>query len=156
MPAGSDPAGVTLPRTWRPLGPRIAGLVAAFVLVLMMVFLWIGFDDATRESVTPFQRGTVFALGLLAAAVIHALIRSRVVAHDEGLTVVNGYRTRTYAWAQVVAVHLPPGAPWVTIDLTDGTTVSAMGIQGSDGQRARTAVRELRALVDRPDAPRDR
>ena len=37
---------------------------------------------------------------------------------------------------------LPPGAPWATLDLSDGTTVSAMGIQGSDGARARRAVRD--------------
>jgi hypothetical protein len=149
MPAGSDPAGVPLPRTWRPLGPRIAGVVAGAVLLLMMVFLWVGFDDRTRESVTPFQRGTVVGLGLLVGTAIYALIRSRAVADTDGLLVVNGYRSRHFAWEQIVAVHLPPGAPWVTLDLADGTTVSVMGIQGSDGQRARTAVRELRALVDR-------
>ncbi|MCD4526108.1 PH domain-containing protein [Nocardioides sp. cx-173] len=156
MPAGSEPVQVSVPRTWRPMGPRIAGLVAGAVLVLMMVFLWIGFDDATRESVTPFQRGTVIGLGVLIGVGIHALIRCRAVADQDGLTVVNGYRSRRLAWEQIVGVHLPPGAPWVTLDLADGTTVSVMGIQGSDGQRARTAVRELRWLVDRPDAPRDR
>ena len=46
--------------------------------------------------------------------------------------------------------HLPPGAPWVTLDLDDGTTVSAMGIQGSDGARAQTALRELRAVLKPP------
>jgi hypothetical protein len=35
------------------------------------------------------------------------------------------------------------------LDLADGTTASAMGIQGSDGDRARLAVRQLRALIDR-------
>jgi hypothetical protein len=50
----------------------------------------------------------------------------------------------------VIAVRLPPGAPWVTLDLADGNTVAVMGIQGSDGARARLAVRELRALVERP------
>ena len=154
MPAASDVP--RLPRTWRPLGPRIAGIAAAVILVLMMVLLWVGFDDQTRESVTPFQRGTVVALGLGIWVGIYALIRSRAVADATGLTVVNGYRTRRLAWEQIVAVHLPPGAPWVTLDLTDGTTVSVMGIQGSDGRRAKDAVRELRALVDRPDAPRDR
>ncbi|WP_193614523.1 PH domain-containing protein [Nocardioides lijunqiniae] len=156
MPAGSEPAGLRLPRTWRPLGPRIAGAVAAGVLVLMMVFLWIGFDDQTRASVTPFQRGTVVALGLLIGSAILALARCRAVASQDGLLVVNGYRSRTYGWAQIIAVRMPPGAPWVTLDLTDGTTASVMAIQSSDGQRARVAVRELRALVDRPDAPRDR
>jgi hypothetical protein len=156
MPAGSEPTRVTLPRTWRPLGPRIAGAVAGGVLVLMMVFLWVGFDDETRASVTPFQRGTVVAIGLLIGSAIYALGRCRAVARQDGLLVVNGYRSRTYAWAQIISVHLPPGAPWVTLDLTDGTTASVMAIQSSDGQRARTAVRELRRLVDHPDAPRDR
>ena len=43
---------------------------------------------------------------------------------------------------------MPPGAPWATLDLADGTTVPVMGIQGSDGQRARRAVRDLRTLVE--------
>jgi hypothetical protein len=38
----------------------------------------------------------------------------------------------------------------VTLDLADGTTVPAMGIQASDGGRARAALRDLRALIDRP------
>jgi hypothetical protein len=81
---------------------------------------------------------------------LYALGRSRVVASPDHLTVVNGYRRRDFEWAEVIAVHLPPGAPWVTLDLADGNSVSAMGIQGSDGARARVAVRELRKLVDHP------
>ena len=36
-------------------------------------------------------------------------------------------------------MHLPPGAPWATLDLADGTTISAMAIQGSDGDGPATA-----------------
>lgn len=151
MPADSEP--VPLPRTWRPLGPRVAGIVAGVVVLVMMGFLWVGFDDETRASVTPFQRGTVFAFGLLAASVIHALARSRADAEVDRLVVVNGYRRHTYAWEQIIAVRMPPGAPWATLDLNDGTTASVMAIQGSDGARARRAVRELRALIDRPQNP---
>jgi hypothetical protein len=139
-----------LPRTWRPLGPRIAGAVAAGVLVLMAVVLWVTFDEETRDAITPFQRGTVIAMGAGMLAAIYALIRSRVVAQPHGLTVVNGYRRHQFEWAEVIAVRLPPGAPWVTLDLSDGSTCSAMGIQGSDGPRAKVAVRELRELVDNP------
>ncbi len=156
MPAGSDPGPVPLPRTWRPLGPRIAGITAFAVVMVAMLFLWLGFDDETRASVTPFQRGTVGALGLLAFLVIHALVRCRAVATEEGLVVVNGYRRHLYAWEEIVAARLPPGAPWVTLDLADATTASVLAIQGSDGQRARVALRELRTLVDRPQAPGDR
>jgi hypothetical protein len=145
-----EPAPVSLPHTWRPLGPRIAGAVAGAVMVVMALFLWFGFDAETKAAITPFQRGTVIAFGLVGLGALFALIRSRVVAQQDRLTVVNGYRRRDFEWAEVIAVHLPPGAPWVTLDLADGNSVSAMGIQSSDGQRARIAVHELRALVDHP------
>jgi hypothetical protein len=48
----------------------------------------------------------------------------------------------------VVGVNLRRGAPWAGLDLSDGTSASMVGIQGSDGERAVRAVRELRALVD--------
>ena len=111
-----------------------------------------GLDRLRRRDparFTAFQRGTVVSLGLFAFSLLFALVRSRVVAEAGSLVVVNGYRQHEYEWAQLVAVHLPPGAPWVTLDLADGTTVAAMGIQGSDGDRARRAVRELRVLVNR-------
>ena len=38
--------------------------------------------------------------------------------------------------------------PWAVLDVADGSTVAAMGIQGSDGSRAHAQVRRLRALVD--------
>ncbi|MFB9314400.1 PH domain-containing protein [Nocardioides plantarum] len=153
MPADSDlPA---LPRTWRPLGPRIAGGVAGGALLGVTALLWVGLDQDVRDSVTPFQRGTVIAMFLLGFSCLYALARSRVVAHPDGLQVVNGYRRHDYVWAEIVAVRLNPGAPWVTLDLADGTTASVMAVQSSDGPRAKQAVRQLRALVDRAHAPGD-
>ena len=151
MPAVSEPPA-SLPHTWRPLGPRIAGAVAGGAVLVVTAFLWFGFDDATRASVTPFQRATVVFLGMVGFAALYALIRSRVDAEMDRLIVVNGYRRREYEWAEVVGVHMPPGAPWVTLDLADGSTASAMGIQGSDGARAKQAVRQLRSLVDQRPA----
>ena len=157
MPAASDlpsggPAVPRLPHTWRPLGVRVAGVVLGAGLLVVCALAWIGFDKETRARFTPFQRGTLVFVGLLAFALWFALVRSRVVARSDRLVVVNGYRRREFEWAQVIAVHLPPGAPWVTLDLADGTTVSAMGIQGSDGDRARRAVRELRATIEHQTA----
>ena len=83
----------------------------------------------------------------MAFAAWFALVRSRVVATEEHLIVVNGYQRRAFEWAQVVAIHMPPGAPWATLDLADGDTCPVMGIQGSDGDRARLAVRQVRALL---------
>jgi hypothetical protein len=148
MPAGSEPApSPQLPRTWRPLGPRVVGIAITLVLVAMCVFTWLTFDDETREKFTAFQRGTLVFFGLLFCVLMYALIRSRAVAHPDRLVVVNGYRRHEYEWPQIVAARLPPGAPWVTLDLADGETAAVMGIQASDGERARAALRELKALV---------
>ena len=146
MPAASEP--VVLPHTWRPFGVRMAGTVLGLGLALIVVVTWLGFDEETQARFDWIQRGTVIALALLGASLGFALMRSRVVAEPERLVVVNGYRKREYDYAQVVGVHLPPGAPWVTLDLADGSTVAAMGIQGSDGSRARQSARELRAVVE--------
>ena len=53
------------------------------------------------------------------------------------------------AWNEVLAITLRQGSPWAVLDLSDGTSVPAMGIQGSDGQRAARQVAQVRALVDR-------
>ena len=117
--------------------------------MLLCVFAWFGFDESVRARFTFFQRSTIVVLGAMAGALGHALARSRVTALPDRLVVVNGYRKREYEWAEVVAVRLPRGAPWATLDLSDGTSVPVMGIQGSDGGRAVAAVVELRALLNR-------
>jgi hypothetical protein len=152
MPAGSDVVAaedVSLPHTWRPFGARIAVIFFGTMLLVICAFAWFGFDPEVRARFTLFQRSTLVALGLLAGSVGHALTRSRVVASESGLLVVNGYKRHDYEWAEVISIHLPPGAPWATIDLADGTTASLLAIQGSDGDRARDAVRTLRTLIDR-------
>lgn len=138
---------VSLPHTWRPHGVRVAATVLGAMLLALVVVVWIAWGAETRASFTWGQRVTLFGLGLLALVAWHALVRTRVSADVRGLTVVNGYRRREFEWSQVVGVNLRRGAPWAGLDLSDGTSVSIVGIQGSDGQRAVSAVRELRALV---------
>ena len=149
MPAGSEagPARGPVVRSFRPLGVRIAIAVFGTLLVATCGAIWIAFPASVRAEFTVFQRLTLLALGLMLGSGGYALARSRVVAHEDGLTVVNGYRTRRFEWAEVLAVTLRPGSPWAVLDLSDGTSVPAMGIQGSDGGRATRQVREVRALV---------
>lgn len=147
MPADSE---LPVPHTWRPFGVRMAGLVFGGALLVVSVAAWYSFDPEVRARFTGFQRGTLVVLGLLIFGAGYGLARSRVEATAERLVVVNGYRRHEYDWPEVIAVHLPPGAPWAVLDLADGTTRSAMGIQGSDGARARLAVAQLRAVIDRP------
>jgi hypothetical protein len=150
MPAGSEPgtAGTSLPRTFRPFGVRVAAWVFGVLLVVTCVVMWFAFPPHIRAQFTVSQVLTIAALGLLFYSGGYALARSRVVARQEGLTVVNGYRTRRFDWNEVLAVTLRAGSPWAVLDLSDGTSVPAMGIQGSDGDRAKRQVRELRQLVE--------
>jgi Bacterial PH domain len=144
MPAASE---VSLPHSFRPYGVRIAIYALGAVLVLAVAGIWLAFPQEIRDQFTFFQRATVVGLGLMFYAGGYALARSRLVATEGGLTVMNGYRTRRFEWNEILAVTLRPGGPWAELDIADGTTVPAMGIQGSDGARARAQVRQLRALV---------
>ena len=157
MPADSDPtpdrgAGpreVTLPHTFRPFGVRIAIYGLGALLGATAIVMWLAFPPHIRAEFTFLQIVTVIALALMFYAVGYGLARSRVVARDTGLTVVNGYRSRQLTWNEVLAVTLRPGSPWAVLDLSDGTSVAAMGIQGSDGRRAAIQVAQVRALVAR-------
>jgi hypothetical protein len=149
MPAGSEPAAIPpLPRTWRPLGPRLAAVGFGGLLVGAFLALWFTFPPETRAQFSVLQRATVIFFILVGVGLLYGLARSRVTAAEDGIVVVNGYRKRSYDWAELVAVRMPRGAPWPTADIADGTAISMLGIQGSDGSRATTAVREINALLD--------
>lgn len=153
MTSDDDAPAVTLPHTWRPLGVRVVGGVSGLALVVVVFAAWFGFSPKVRAEFSGMEIGTLIFLGLIALGVWFALMRCRVSATEEGLVVVNGYRRRELEWAQVVAVSLRRGAPWASIDLSDGTTISAMGIQNADGQRGITAARQLKALAAAKSAP---
>ncbi|MFJ9317527.1 PH domain-containing protein [Pimelobacter simplex] len=136
-----------LPRTWRPFGPRMAAAVFAVVLVGAFAWLWLRFDEQAKEAVNVLEKATVIAIVGLGLALMFALARSRVVARPDGLTIVNGYRKRELTWAEVGTVRMPRGAPWPHLDQGDDVRISLLGIHTSDGARAETAVRELKAVV---------
>ncbi len=161
MPAASDaPKSAAPSATFRPFGVRIAALVLGLLLVAVVAGIWLAFPQSVRDQFTTFQRLTVLAFGVAAGAAIYALARSRVDVREDGLLAVNGYRSHLYPWDNVAGVTLRAGGPWAIIELADGSTASAMGIQGSDGARAVTQVKQLRVHLaehtrtggTRPDA----
>jgi len=160
MPVVSEPA---LPHTWRPLGVRLAVLFFGGLLGITCVAGWIAVGPDVRARVTIYQQVTVWLIVGLVAAIAWGLARCRLTAMPRGLELVNGYRRRTYEWAEVLAVHLPTGAPFATLDLADGTSTMVMAIQSADGDRAKIAVRQVRLMLERtaaeslqrPDPPGD-
>lgn len=148
MPAGSEAPLVPLPHTFRPYGVRIAVFVLGGLLYSVALAIWIAFPPEVRAKFTFFQVSTIVALSLGFAAFGWGLARSRVEAREDGLRVVNGYRVHDLEWTEVLRITLRPGSPWAVLDLSDGTTASVLGIQGSDGARAALQVRQLRALAE--------
>jgi hypothetical protein len=138
-----------LPVTWRPDRTRKVIYAVAAVLTVSMVGIAATLPSDGGESWSLGARVGVAAIGFGGALALLVLARPKVVADADGLKVVNMLRTHRLEWAQVVAVNLRSGDAWALLDLDDGTTLSAMGIKPTDGiAAARTAVAELRALVD--------
>lgn len=134
-------------RVYRPYGVRMAGLAICGALVALCVITWFAFPPEIRDQFTVFQRSTLLVLFGGFIGVYYAMARSRVEARPDGLVVVNGFRRRDFEWAEVLRVSMPAGAPWVRFDISDGSTVSGLGIQGSDGRRAQDAVAELKQII---------
>lgn len=132
-----------MPVTWRPRFGRLVphGLLPVITAVLA------GLGAVMAPGVGPEDMALYGLFGLMALVLLYLVGRPRLAAHDRGLTVVNVFRRYELEWAEVVAVAMPVGEPWPTIDLADGTTLATMGIQASDGERARRHFAELQALV---------
>lgn len=134
-----------MPVVWRPLLGRL--VPHGMLPVIGALLVWIGYFMA--PEVGPEDIALFGLLGLIALVVLYLVGRPRLAAHEQGLTVINIFRRRDVEWAEVIAARMPEGEPWPTFDLSDGTTLAAMGIQASDGERARRQLAELQALLDR-------
>ncbi|WP_458242637.1 PH domain-containing protein [Streptomyces sp. MAI_2237] len=140
----------TLPVTFRPGRTRAVLLtagVAIFVVITAVALL--------LEGLGPGERLSFILTGALMAGVLALLARVKVVADDTGVTVVNIATRRHLDWPEILHVNLRPGDPWVFLDLSDGTSLPALGIQpGIARDRAIADARTLRALAE-ARSPRD-
>ncbi|WP_395359649.1 PH domain-containing protein [Streptomyces sp. YH02] len=133
-----------LPVTFRP------GRTRAVLLTLgVVVFAVVTVVALMLERLGPGERVSFVFTAALLLGILVLLSRPKVVADDEGVTVVNITRTRRLAWAEILKVNLRPGDPWVFLDLSDGTSLPALGIQpGIAKESAIRDARALRALAD--------
>lgn len=95
-----------------------------------------------------YDRLAVVVLALIVAAVLLALARVRVIATGSHLTVINIVRRRQLEWAEVVSVRMARDDSWAMLDLSDGTSLAAMGIQSADGERGQIAAVQLAMLIE--------
>ncbi|MGC9540967.1 PH domain-containing protein [Streptomyces sp. UG1] len=133
-----------LPVTFRPGRTRAVLLTAGaaiFVVITAVALL--------LEKLGPGERLSFILTGALMSGVLAMLARVKVVADESGVTVVNIATKRRLDWAEILQVNLRPGDPWVFLNLSDGTSLPALGIQpGIAKQRAIADARTLRALAE--------
>ncbi|MFG2575231.1 PH domain-containing protein [Streptomyces sp. NPDC048481] len=134
----------TLPVTFRP-GRTRAVLLTAGVAILVVISA----VALLLEQLGPGERLSFILTGALIFWALAQIARVRVVADEAGVTVVNIAGRRRLAWAEILRVNLRPGDPWVFLDLSDGTSLPALGIQpGIDKRQAIADARSLRALAE--------
>lgn len=127
------------PVTFRPHRTRVVLVTAGVVLFAVLTAIGLTLSMGVGERISFVVVGLFFLGGLL------LLSRPKVVADDDGVTVTNLTHRRRLAWAEILRVNLRPGDPWVSLDLADGTSLPAMGIQ--PGIAREQAERDARALA---------
>lgn len=143
--AVGDDGPVGLPVTFRPALTRavLLGVGAVTAVTFTVVALIVPAPWSAAD------RGVMIGTGLVILGVLMLLSRPKVVAAPDGVTVVNLTTRRRLEWAEVLHVNLRPGDPWVYLDLADGTSLAAMGIQPGIARRQATRdARRLRALAE--------
>jgi Bacterial PH domain len=134
---------------WRPRTTRVVAYTTAGAIMLGMVVLAV----VVAPQFALLDRTLMVVFGLVVAWVLHMLARCRVEADERGVRVVNAFRARRLEWAEVVEASMSPGEPWPTLDLADGTSLGAMGINGAERALAARQLAELQALIHGHEAP---
>ncbi|MEU0440847.1 PH domain-containing protein [Streptomyces sp. NPDC006186] len=138
-----------LPVTFRPTRTRAVLLTAGAV-----IFVVISAVGLLLERLGPGEKLSFVVTGALIFGVLLWLSRPKVVAEESGVTVVNFASTRRLEWAEIIKVNLRVGDPWVFLNLSDGTSLPALGIQpGIAKQQAIADARTLSALVEARTVP---
>lgn len=138
------PAAVSaVPRRLRLLLAVVAGVVLAVAAVVVVTL------PSTTGSVVDYGVADQVALGgvgvLLAAGVL-LLGRSRVDADASGVRVRNLFVRHELPWRSVRAVRFDRKSAWGALALENGDEISLLGLQVSDGEHAARAIEGLRAL----------
>lgn len=136
-----------LHRVYHPTGSRMVSGVSGVVLTALLVFLWLMLPADAQAQFGWFQRATMLFFFACMLAVLYGVFRTRVEVLDRGVAVTNGYHRHELYWAEVVSISLTSARPWAQMDLSDGSTVAVMALQGADGRSALRATREIAELI---------
>jgi hypothetical protein len=127
---------------------RLLCAVLGLVVVTVMVFVAAGLKGTTNTVVSyrSSDQVAMVGLGLVLAAGIVFLGRSRVDADATGVRVRNIVVQHQLPWQAVRAVRFDRKSAWGSLLLENGDEISLLAVQAVDKERAVRAVEGLRAL----------
>jgi hypothetical protein len=133
--------------TVRPTRVRLlAGIVAGFFVAAFVVIAIFLKDSDTGVHFTTSDQVAMVGIGLFLALAVLWITWPRVRADAEGIEVRNLLGARRFAWTVVRGVSFPDGAWWARLELPSEEYVPMLAIMAMDGDRAVSAMRELRRL----------
>lgn len=155
MTSGDTGADRTL--VFRPQRLLFWCVVFAGLIVISSLAVWIGLGSQVRAMFTGLQIGTLLLFIGFSIALIMALGLCEVRASADGLWWRNGIRSHRLAWSEVRSIRFRPGDPWMFVYAPgadgDDERHQVMGIQSTDGARARAHAEEVRAMWRRHARP---
>jgi hypothetical protein len=133
---------------------RLLLAVVAVVVVVVMGVVAASLKETTNTVVTyrTSDQVAMVGLGLLLAAGVVFLGRSRVDADADGVRVRNVVVHHQLPWQAVRAVRFDRKSAWASLLLENGDEVSMLAVQIVDGEHAVRAVEGLRELRARARA----
>jgi hypothetical protein len=146
----SEPKGVEWEDLHSPFRPRRARKVAMVVAIAQFVVLFTVALTLPGEGPIDFHwydRAGVIGIGALVAWFLSRYVLLSAVPTEQGLRVRNLLLGRDLSWAQIVAVRMGNGDPWVTLDISDGDVLAVMAVQRADGEFGRAEADRLATLV---------
>lgn len=137
-----------LPWVYRPRRTRVVSFAVAGTLSFAFIVSAIVLPSFGSSVWSTSDSIGLVVLALVIAGAALFLGRPQVRCDEGGLTIVNLNGTRSLEWGEVVRITFRPGDPWITLDLVEGETLSAMAFQSSGGERFRDGLAQFRALVE--------
>lgn len=132
---------------FRPRRARVVVYACAAAVLVVLVGIAVLLPSGGSNPWGAGSRLAVVAFALFAVWFMHRLASVRIVADPDGVEVVNILTRRRLEWAEVVGVRLSRDDAWLMLDVSDGTSLAAMGVQRSEGQRGLAQAREFARLV---------
>ncbi|HEY2694127.1 MAG TPA: PH domain-containing protein [Pseudonocardiaceae bacterium] len=119
--------------------------VAALLVVIFVVLAVTLNGSSTGVHLGISDKVSLAIVGMILAGGVLLLARPKVRADAAGVEVRNLLFGRVVPWREIQGVGFPDGAPWARLELPRDEYVPVVAIQAMDGERAVSAIRELRA-----------